>query len=108
MKLGRLTITAIKTLPEFIHLSGIALQRSKHLIHPKYPQINKLRLELKWGLNLRFFICMQHCILLKKCLMNAFTVKKQLVDEDKKVETANFAARQKDNFNEKHLNGKVV
>ena len=42
-------------------------------------------------------------------LMNAFIGKNQLVDEEKKIETAKIAAtRRKDNFDGKHSNGKVV
>ena len=39
--------------------------------------------------------------------MNAFTGKHQLVDEEKKIETANFASRRNDHSKEKHSNGKV-
>ena len=40
--------------------------------------------------------------------MDAFTGKNQLMDEEKKIETANFASRGKDYSDEKHSNGKVV
>ena len=42
-------------------------------------------------------------------LMDAFTTMNQLADEEKKVETANFATtRRKTNSDGKHSNGKVV
>ena len=41
--------------------------------------------------------------------MDAFTGKYQLIDEEKKIETANLAAtRRKDNSDGKHSNSKVV
>ena len=40
--------------------------------------------------------------------MDAFTGKNQLIDEEKKIETANFASRQNNHSDKKHSNGKVV
>ena len=40
--------------------------------------------------------------------MDIFTGKNQFIDEEKKIETANFAARRKENSDGKHSNGKVV
>ena len=39
-------------------------------------------------------------------LMDAFTGKNQLMDEEKKIETANFASRKNCHSEEKHSNGK--
>ena len=40
--------------------------------------------------------------------MDAFTGKNQLIDEEKKIETANFSSRRNDQSEEKHSNGKVA
>ena len=112
VKFEQLTMTAIETLPDFIDRMRDCIAEIRACDPSQVPTDEQIAIRAKAGIEFAFPHLYAALQVAQKLsledlfeLMDAFTGKNKLVDEEK-IEIANFAACRKDNSDGKHSNDK--